>query len=170
VDFAPPKDYKEPDYTKPATPASTLPSEAEGARETGNTTVSWGTATSTSEVEAERTFVPFRGPGRRLDGKGSLSSFAATTSSVGQQLSAAASDAGQDASMSDVPRVSSVSGKSGKFVFGGDANMAASNRLAARLASQSSGVPPAPAQTEAPSEPKGSDFVPFVGKAHSLKD
>jgi ubiquitin fusion degradation protein 1 len=168
VDFAPPKDYKEPDYNaKPATPASTEPMEADGGRETTNTSVSWATANSNSDMDAERNFVPFRGSGRRLDGKGSFSSIAATTSSVGQQPSTA-SEAGQDASMSDVPRVSSVSGKSGKVVFGGDANMTSSNRLAARLASQTSGVPSA--QPEAPSESKAPDFVPFAGKAHSLKD
>lgn len=136
VDFAPPLDYKEPERQKAAVPPSTAPTAEEAAEE-------------------EPKFIPFTGPGRRLDGKAPKDKDVSASSPAKRQANATNSVQPSTASTS---QSSSSRKTTGKLVFGPGGN---------RTSKETEKVPEKePKEDPKKDEPK---FSAFTGRKYSLK-
>jgi ubiquitin fusion degradation protein 1 len=136
VDFAPPLDYKEPERQKAAVPPSTAPTAEEAAEE-------------------EPKFIPFTGPGRRLDGKAPKDKDVSASSPAKRQANATNSVQPSTASTS---QSSSSRKTTEKLVFGPGGN---------RTSKETEKVPEKePKEDPKKDEPK---FSAFTGRKYSLK-
>eukprot|EP00892_Ulva_mutabilis_P004339 jgi/Ulvmu1/2277/UM013_0124.1 len=165
VDFAPPKDYKEPDYRAQSAAAAVASQPAAPAAAPAGAAAA-GPGTEAAEPEPPR-FAAFTGRGNRIDGK-------VPTASTSTAAAAAAPAPAAPA------RQTTGGLKSGTHVFGeagapaGEAPGMPGNRLAARRAAKAQGngrsVAAPPKAEEKPKEEEEPKFKPFQGPGRSLKD
>jgi len=150
VDFAPPKDYKEPQRVPQKSAAEPMDEDAKAS-----TSKAGAAAPGAAEEQpAQPTFLAFAGSGRRLDGK------AATPS---QPVPVPKPGAPPVAPSTSSPGTSAGQ-KPGTFVSTG-------NRLQDKLLQEKAakGQSPAAKQQEPEQKEEAPSFQPFKGKAFSLK-
>ncbi|KAL6766383.1 hypothetical protein ACKKBG_A35820 [Auxenochlorella protothecoides x Auxenochlorella symbiontica] len=169
VDFAPPLDYVEPEYT-PAAPAAAQASTTRPDAGSGSsTTEDNGDPASRAAALAEPQFLAFAGTAKRLDGRPAADPRPVPVPRPGGTSASSAGPSTKDGS-SDAQASSGASKKAGKLMY--------RDRLAAKFAAAKDGrgaaAPPPPPPTKASdaeggAEKKEDGFQPFKGQGRSLR-
>eukprot|EP00262_Sarcandra_glabra_P003879 TRINITY_DN14714_c0_g2_i5.p1 TRINITY_DN14714_c0_g2~~TRINITY_DN14714_c0_g2_i5.p1 ORF type:complete len:323 (+),score=69.46 TRINITY_DN14714_c0_g2_i5:198-1166(+) len=143
VDFAPPLDYKEPERPALSIPSSRAPAQVQEV-----------------PAEAEPTFSPFTGTGRRLDGKTSKNPAPPVSSSSRTEVHKPEAANGAKYSTGSSSQSTGSRQPAGKLVFGSNVNHTPKDTQ--KVAAKET-------KPESPQKEEETKFKAFTGKKYSLK-